>query len=134
MDSGRERFGIEHSIKFQKGEIGLTAGQFNGAGAEQRVQLWVEMVATVMWLLFAARSLVQSEQVSWPAWWKKGKLTPGTMRRLAGGVLLKLGVAAPHPQVRGKSPGRVVGQKLEARKRYRVYRKRKSQAISKKAA
>jgi len=130
----KERFGIEHSIKFQKGEIGLTAGQFNGAGAEQRVQRWVEMVATVMWLLFAARSLVQSEQVSWPAWWKKGKLTPGTMRRLAGGVLLKLGVAAPHPQVRGKSPGRVVGQKLEARKRYRVYRKRKSQAISKKAA
>lgn len=129
-----ERFGIEHSIKFQKGEIGLVAGQFNGPGAEDRVQLWVEMVATVMWLLFAARSLVQNEQVSWPAWWKKGKLTPGTMRKLAGGVLLKLGVAAPHPQVRGKSPGRVGGQKFEARKRYRVYRKRKSQTISKKAA
>lgn len=129
-----ERFGIEHSIKFQKGEIGLTAGQFNGPGAEERVQLWVEMVATVMWLLFAARSLVRREDVAWPSWWKKGKLTPGTMRKLCGGVLLKLGVAAPHPQVRGKSRGRDVGQKLEARKRYRVYRKRKSRTMSKKAA
>jgi hypothetical protein len=125
-----ERFGIEHSIRFQKGEIGLVAGQFNGPEAIERIQLWVEMVATVLWLLFAARRLVQCQGVAWPAWWKSRKLTPGTMRRLAGGVLLKLGITAPQPQVRGKSAGRATGQKFEPRKRYRVYRKRKSRASS----
>jgi len=129
-----ERFGIEHSIRFHKGELGLARGQFNGAEAEKRVQLWVELVATVMWLLFAARPLVKAEGVAWPSWWKRGKLTPGTMRRLAGGVLLKLGVRAPQPQVRGKSPGRAKGRKFEPRKRYRVYRKRKSQRSTSQAA
>lgn len=123
-----ERFGIEHSLRFQKGEIGLVAGQFNGPEATERVQLWVEMVATVLWLLFAARRLVHCQGVAWPAWWKSRKLTPGTMRRLAGGVLLKLRITAPQPQVRGKSAGRAKGQKFEPRRKYRIYRKRKRHA------
>lgn len=129
-----ERFGIEHSIRFQKGEIGLVAGQFHGSGAQERVGLWVEIVATAMWLLFSARPLVESKEVSWPSWLKTRKLTPATMRRLASGVFLRLGIIAPQPQSRGKSPGRVVGQKFEPRKRYRVFRKRKSRSLKKKAA
>jgi hypothetical protein len=34
-----ERFSIEHSIRFLKGQLGATCGQFNGAAAEGRMQV-----------------------------------------------------------------------------------------------
>jgi hypothetical protein len=118
-----ERFSIEHSIRFLKGELGLTCGQFNGPEAEGRVQVWVEVVATAFWFLWALRVLASSQQESWPKWWRSGKLTPGAVRRLAAGLLLGLGWSKPQPKVRGKSPGRVEGVKMEPRKRFKVYRK-----------
>ena len=50
-----ERFSVDHSIRFMKGDLGLTCGQFNSTEAEGRVQVWVEMVATAFWL-WAANS------------------------------------------------------------------------------
>lgn len=41
-----QRFGVEHSLRFEKGEVGFACGQFNGPGAQARVPLWVELVAT----------------------------------------------------------------------------------------
>lgn len=101
-----ERFSIEHSIRFMKQELGLTSGQFNGPEAEGRVQTWVEVVATVFWLLWVLRSLAAAQRTGLPAWWRSRKLTPGAMRRLAAGLLLRFGweaatqtarkVARPH--------------------------------------
>ena len=48
-----ERFSLEHSIRFLKHELGLTAGQFSRVEAEGRVQVWTEMVATPFWHLWA---------------------------------------------------------------------------------
>ena len=118
------RFGIEHSLRFMKGEVILDGAQFNGQEAPQRIALWVEMVATVMWWLFALRKVAQSDAVDWPRWWRGRRLTPGAVRRVALGLLVKLGIRPPQPQVRGKSPGRAVGTHLEPRKRYRIFRKR----------
>jgi hypothetical protein len=123
-----ERFGVEHGLRFKKGELGLVAGQFNGPGAEPRIQWWVELVATVMWLLWAARPLARAPEVHWPTWLRTDQLTPGTMRKLAGGILCKLGIGAPQPQRRGKSPGRPRGRRFEPRPRYRLYRKRARRA------
>jgi hypothetical protein len=123
-----ERFGVEHGLRFNKGELGLVAGQFNGPEALPRLQWWVELVATVMWRLWAARPLARAPEVHWPTWLRSAKLTPGTMRKLAGGILCKLGIGAPQPQPRGKSPGRAKGRRFDPRPRYRLYRKRARRA------
>jgi hypothetical protein len=66
-----------------KGELSLDKGQFNGQHAEPRVALWVELVATVLWLLFALRKFAQSDAVPWPKGWRGRRLTPGAVRRMA---------------------------------------------------
>jgi hypothetical protein len=124
------RFDIEPSLQLRKGELSLEKGQFNGQHAEPRVALWVEGVATVLWLLFALRKVAQAGGVSWPKWWRSRRLTPGAVRRVALGLLVKLGIQPPQPQVRGKSPGRAVGTRLEPRKRYRIFRKRGQRAAA----
>jgi hypothetical protein len=113
-----------------KGELTLDGGQFNGKQAQQRVALWVELVATVIWRLFALRKFAQSDGVNWPKWWRGRRLTPGAVRRVALGLFVKLGIQSPRPQVRGKSPGRAMGTRLEPRKRYRIFRKRKRRAAA----
>jgi hypothetical protein len=122
------RFGIEHSLRFMKRELTLDKAQFNGEQAQPRVALWVELVATVVWMLFALRHTAKSEQVNWPKGWRGRRLTPGAVRRVAMGLFLKLGIQRANPHLRGKSPGRAVGVRLEPRKRYRIYRKRANRA------
>ena len=117
-----ERFGVEHSIRFMKGDLGLTCGQFNSAEAEGRVQVWVEMVATAFWFLWALRALAETERGRLPGWWNRGNLTPGAVRRLAAGLLLSLGWSKPQPKPRGKSSGRAVGTRFESRERFKAYR------------
>lgn len=118
-----ERFSIEHPIRFLKGELGATSGQFNSLAAEGRVQVWVEMVATAFWLLWVLRDLAKTSQEKLPAWWRSGKLTPGAVKRMAAGLLMGFGWNKPQPKPRGKSPGRVTGTKLKPRKRFRTFRK-----------
>ena len=118
-----ERFSVKHSIRFIKGDLGLTCGQFNSAEAEGRVQVWVEMVATAFWFLWALRALAETERENLPGWWCNGKLMPGAVRRLAAGLLLSFGWSKPKPKTRGKSPGRAEGTTFEPRERFKAYRK-----------
>lgn len=117
-----ERFGIEHSIRFLKQELGLTAAQFNGTEAEGRIQVWVEMVATAFWFLWALSGLASKDDQKIPKWWRSGKMTPGTVRKTAAGLLLGLGWKKPEPKPRGKSPGRPGGTTLEPRTRFQTCR------------
>lgn len=117
-----ERFSIEHAIRFSKQELGLVSGQFNSVAAEGREQTWVELVATVYWLLWALRAVAEEQKVAWPAWWRSRKLTPGAMRRLAAGLFLALDWHQPEVKPRGKSPGRATGATQEPRARFKVYR------------
>ena len=119
------RFGIEHSLRFMKREVSLTGAQCNGAQAVDRIALWVELVASVPWWLFALRPFAQTPGVAWPKSWRSRRLTPGAVRRVAVGLFVKLGIHPPQPQERGKSPGRAGGTRLAPRKRYRIFRKRK---------
>ena len=100
------RFGIEHSLRFMKREVSLTGAQCNGAQAVDRIALWVELVASVPWWLFALRPFAQTPGVAWPKSWRSRRLTPGAVRRVAVGLFVKLGIHPPQPQERGKSPGR----------------------------
>ena len=118
-----ERFSIEHSLRFLKGELGMTAGQFNGQAAEGRVQVWVELAATAFWHLWVLRELAATNTEKLPGWWRSGKWTPGAVKKVAAGLLLGFGWSKPQPKPRGKSPGRVAGTKIAPRKRFKVYRK-----------
>jgi hypothetical protein len=118
-----ERFSIEHSLRFLKGELGATSGQFNGQCAEGRVQVWVELAATAFWHLWVLREMAAAHTAQLPRWWRKRNLTPGAVKRMAAGLLLGLGWRKPQPKPRGKSPGRVAGTKIEPRRRFKVYRK-----------
>lgn len=118
---------IEHSIRFQKGELGLTAGQFNSTEAEGRVQVWVEMVATAFWFLWALCGFAKEEnkpehKALIPKWWKSRKMTPGAIRKMAAGLLLSLGWKKPVPKPRGKSRGWATGVKMEPRKTFNAAR------------
>ena len=117
-----ERFSIEHAIRFSKQERGLVSGQFNSLAAEGREQTWVELVATVYWLLWALRAVVDEQKATWPAWWRSRKLTPGALRRLAAGLFLGLDWSKPEVKPRGKSAGRAAGATQEPRARFKVYR------------
>ncbi len=88
-----------------KGDLGLSCGQFNSAAAEGRVQVWVEMVATAFWFLWALHALAETERENLPGWWRGGKLTPGAVRRLAAGLLLSLGWNKPEPKTRESRRG-----------------------------
>lgn len=113
-----ERFKIEHSIRFLKHELGLIAGQFNSIEAEGRVQVWVEMVATAFWFLWALGGLAKADGVKFPKFWRSGIMTPGVVRKMAPGLLLSLGWKKPETKSRGKSPGRSYGTKKTPRQRF----------------
>jgi hypothetical protein len=117
-----ERFSIEHAIRFSKQELGLVSGQFNGVAAEGREQTWVELVATVYWLLWALRAVADEQKTAGPAWWRSRKLTPGAVRRQAAGLFLGLEWRKPEVKPRGKSPGRAPGATQTPRTRFKVYR------------
>ncbi len=124
------RFGIEHSLRCMKRAVSLVGAQCNGAEVPARIALWVELVASVLWWLWALHPVAQSPDVGWPTSWRSRRLTPGAVRRVAVGLFVKLGIHPPQPQVRGKSPGRAAGTRLAPRKRYRVFRKRKRRAVA----
>jgi hypothetical protein len=117
-----ERFSVEHGIRFMKGDLGLTCGQFNSTEAEGRVQVLVEMAATAFWFLWALRAMAETEGEKLPGWWRSGKLTPGAVRRLSAGFLLSLGWSRPEPKTRGKSVGRAAGTNFEPRERFKASR------------
>lgn len=120
------RFGIEHNIRFLKSELGLTSGQFNGEQARARIALWLELVATAFWQLAALKTQAQSETAQLPRWWRNKTLTPGALHRLALALFVKIGIAPFQPKPRGKSPGRLLGTRLEPRTRFKIFRKRKN--------
>ncbi len=113
-----ERFSIEHRIRFLKHELGLTAWQLSSVEAEERVQVWTEMVASPFWNLWALAGLVDAENRHIPKWWRGNKIMPGAVRRMASGLLMESGWSRPDPEPSGKSPGR--RQELKCRPRPRL--------------
>ncbi len=86
-----ECFSIEHSIRFLKGELGVTCGQFNGQAAEGRVQVWVELVATAFWLLWGLSDLAKARTEKLHGWWRSSQLTMGATKRITSRLLMGFG-------------------------------------------
>jgi hypothetical protein len=124
-DAYGARFSIEHAFRFVKGELGLVSGQFNGEGANERFALWAELVGSAFWQLYALRSVATSGELRLPGVGPGASATPGAVRRASAAIFARLGITAPTPRRRGKSPGRAKGTRLEPRHRFRIFRKRK---------
>lgn len=118
------RFSIEHAFRFMKRELGLVSGQFNGPGALERERVWVELVGTAMWELFAVRAAVKDSGTDHDQPEPARPLTPGMARKQVLAIFTRLGVERPTPLPRGKSPGRAKGATFASRKRHKIFRKR----------
>ena len=113
------RFSIEHFYRFEKTTLRWNRAQVGDLDACQR---WTEVVTLVYWELWLARSLVQGSKLPWDR--KPRKIpTPGQVRHQIGGLLARMGTPARVPKPRGKSPGRLKGERPKPRPRHPVVKK-----------
>lgn len=126
--SYRQRFDLEHSFRFGKQNLLLTAFETPDVEHEQQ---WVKFVMLAYVQLWAAHSLA----VSLPRPWEKHLLTissarisPSKVQQDWFRIISQLGSPAVSPKPRGYSSGRKSGEFQSPRPRRSVVKKRKSPA------
>ncbi len=120
-DSYRQRFTIEHAIRFAKQALGWTSVRLSDPAAADR---WSWLVALVWWQLWLGRRLVADARLPWQPAVAPERLTPGRVRRALGPILVALGQPTRPVRRRGKSPGRRPGQCPGPKARHPVVRRR----------
>lgn len=120
----RRRFDVEHTFRFLKRRMLLTAYQTPEVEREER---WVSVVLLAYAQLFLVRDVALGEVY---AWWRhrakrqEGEVrSPSQVQRVFGEIVKGLGEVAVEVQPRGKSSGRAVGYRLPPRARREVVRK-----------
>jgi len=126
--SYRQRFDLEHSFRFGKQNLLLTAFETPDVEHEQQ---WVQFVMLAYVQLWAAHFLA----VSLPRPWEKHLLTvsstrisPSKVQQDWFRIISQLGSPAVYPKPRGYSSGRKSGESQSPRSRHPVIKKRKSHA------
>ena len=126
--SYRQRFDLEHTFRFGKQNLLLTAFATPDVKHEQQ---WVKFVMLAYVQLWAAHSLA----VALPLPWEKRLLTvsstrisPSKVQQDWFRIISQLGSPAVSPQPRGYSSGRKSGEIQSPRPRRSVVKKRKSPA------
>ena len=124
--SYRQRFDLEHSFRFGKQNLLLTAFETPDVEHEQQ---WVKFVMLAYVQLWAAHFLA----VSLPRPWEKhlisfpsARISPSKVQQDWFRIISQLGSPAVSPQPRGYSSGRKSGAKQSPRPRLPVIKKRKS--------
>lgn len=108
------RYSVEHAYRVDKQDLLWAAVRVRTPDQFQR---WTDIVASVRNQLHLCRHLA----VAWQPWERKHRAaTPQQVRRGMGRILAQLGTPARPPQVRGKSPGRQVGQTVKRALRFPV--------------
>jgi hypothetical protein len=126
--SYRQRFDLEHTFRFTKQNLLLTAFETPDVEREQQ---WVKFVMLAYVQLWAAHALA----VALPRPWEK-HLTPLSSVRISPSkvqqdwfrIISQLGTPSVSPQTRGYSSGRKLGQFQSLRPPLAVIKKRKSHA------
>lgn len=113
------RFAIDHWYRFAKQRLHWTLPQLSTPEQSQR---WSDLMPLLTWQLWFARPHVHDAPLPWqkPA----TDLSPGRVANAFAQVLVRIGSPAPHPKLRGKSPGWPPGQPRSRRTRYPTVRKR----------
>ena len=117
------RYDIEHYFRFGKQRLGMVASQTCETRHEENWH-WIGLLSYNM--LYYARSLAKSTRYPW----EKKKIQvlssierPSQVQRDYNRIISEIGTPAPFPKPRGKSPGRQLGSKIEARPEHPVIRK-----------
>ena len=114
------RFTVEHAFRFFKQTLGWTTVRPRHADAADR---WTWLIAGACWQLWLARPVVSNVRMPWEHPRVDGLLTPGQVRRHFTGILGRVGTPARAPHTRGKSPGRLTGQRPKPSLHYEVARR-----------
>ena len=123
----RQRFDLEHSFRFQKQNLLLTAFETPEVEHEQS---WVQLVMLAYVQLWAAHALA----VALPRPWESSinpdsttRMSPSKVQQDWNRIISQLGTPAASSKPRGKSSGRQLGQTQTPRPRLPVIKKGKSQ-------
>jgi len=123
--SYRQRFDLEHSFRFAKQNLLLTAFETPDVEHEQQ---WLKFVMLAYVQLWAAHSLA----VSLPRPWEKhlisvpsARISPSKVQQDWFRIISQLGSPAVSPKTRGYSSGHKSGQTQSLRPRLAVIKKRK---------
>lgn len=118
-----QRYDLEPFFRFGKQRLLLTAYQTPQVEHEEN---WWQIVPLAYVQLWLARALAQALPRPWERSVPSGPVaiaSPPTVQRDFGRIIRQIGTPAEAPQPRGKSPGRVSGQRPRGRTRQPVLKK-----------
>jgi hypothetical protein len=119
----RQRFDLEHFFRFGKQKLLLDRFQTPDVEHEEN---WWRLVALAYLQLWAARSSAQNLPRPWECYspvTQNRQISPASVQRDMGRLIRQIGIQAPSPKRRGKSPGRRKATKLPPRPRLPVVKK-----------
>lgn len=119
----RQRFDLEHFLRFGKQRLLMTAFQTPDIQHEQN---WVKLTLLAYVQLWAARELAVHLPRSWERYLNRSPqshITPSTVQRDLARIIAEIDTPAAAPKRRGKSTGRALGQSQVQRPRQQVVKK-----------
>jgi hypothetical protein len=122
----RQRFDLEHTFRFGKQKLLLSA--FETPNTEREEQ-WVHLVMLAYVELWAAHAIAVSLPRPWEIYLKteaSARIRPSKVQQDWNRLTSQLGTPAAAPKPRGKSSGRQLGQSQALRLRVSVIAKKKS--------
>ncbi|GAA6614752.1 hypothetical protein NUACC26_005380 [Scytonema sp. NUACC26] len=133
--SYRQRFDIEHMLRFGKQRLLMT--QFQTPEVEHE-ENWIRLVMLAYVQLWAAKDLACYLPKPWERYLKPicdTIMTPSTVQRDFQRIISEIGKPGHSPKPRGNSLGRVAGQTQPKRSKHPVIKKgKKSNQLTEKAA
>ena len=131
----RQRFDIEHMLRFGKQRLLMT--QFQTPDVEHE-ENWIQFVLLAYVQLWAAKDLATHLPKPWERYLKQNNdkiVTPSVVQRDFQRIISEIGTPARSPKTRGNSTGRLQGQVIRRRTKQPVVKKQsKTTPVNNKAA
>jgi hypothetical protein len=113
------RFALEHWYRFAKQRLYWTLPQLGSTRATER---WSDLMPLLSWQLWLARADCVDSPLPWQS--PQDEMAPGRVAQAFASIIAAIGTPAVAPKLRGKSPGRALGQTQPPRTRYPTVKKR----------
>lgn len=123
--SYRQRFDIEHMLRFGKQRLLMTQFQTPSVKHEEN---WIRLVMLAYVQLWAAKELASHLPKPWERYLKQNNdniLTPSVVQRDFARIISEIGKPGLSPKPRGNSTGRLTGQTQPKRSKHPVVKKGK---------
>lgn len=129
--SYRQRFDIEHMLRFGKQRLLMT--QFQTPEVEHE-ENWIRLVLLAYLELWAVRELARHLPRPWERYLEPNNdtiVTPSVVQRDFQRIISEIGTPARSPKTRGNSIGRVQGQAQTQRTKHPVVKKQSKSTLAK---